>query len=381
MLDAMPPGSIVVAPVRSSADHRAFCDLPYALYAADPVWVPPLRFVERRRWSTKHNPSLAHRSAVRFLARRDGIVVGRIAAILDPAFSARWESCAGFFGFFECIRDPVTADALLAHAESHLRAQGVRTVFGPVNLSTHDEVGLLVHGFDSRPMVLSPYNPPWYEGMLVDAGYDACVDSDSFSWDFGRPLSPAVARIVRRLTAGDASERVTLRRSEPRRWMEEGRALLETYNASFADVWGFVPLAWDEYRVRADEFRRFYRPEMAVFAESGGRVVGFALALPDINEALATIGGNLWPVGWLRLARAIRRIRAARFMLLGVLPDFRGRGIAPLLAHAVASAAREAGIRTAELSLVQGSNERIRHVIQAFGGRPLKTYRLFRKSL
>lgn len=381
MLDAMPLGEIAATPVRSGADHRAFCELPYSLYATDSHWVPPLRSLERRRWSPRHNPSLRYRSWERFLVRRGGRVVGRIAAVLDPAFAERWGSQSGFFGFFECVRDRAVAGALLSRAELHLGDRGVRTVFGPVNLSTHDEVGVLVHGFDAPPMLLSPYNPPWYEEMLTDAGYRPCVEYQSFSWDLERPMSPAAQRIVRRFAGGALAADVTLRPSEPRRWMEDGRALLETYNASFAEVWGFVPLAWDEYRARADEFRRFYRPEMAVFAESGGRVVGFALALPDINEALATIGGNLWPVGWLRLARAIPRIRSARFVLLGVLPEFRGRGIAPLLAHAVASAAREAGIRTAELSLVQGSNERMQHVIRAFGGRPLKTYRLLRKSL
>ena len=118
-----------------------------------------------------------------------------------------------------------------------------------------------------------------------------------------------------------------------------------------------------------------------MFAEVDGRMVGFALTLPDVNEALATVGGRLWPLGWLRLARAVPRIRSARFILLGVLPEFAGRGIAVLLAHRTATAARELGIERAELSLVQAANERVRHVIHAFGGRPLKTYRLFQKGV
>jgi GNAT superfamily N-acetyltransferase len=194
-------------------------------------------------------------------------------------------------------------------------------------------------------------------------------------------MSPAAQRMIQRLTGGLSAASVRVRHSDPKHWIEEGRALLDTYNASFADVWGFVPLGWDEYLSRANEFRRFYRPELAAFAEVAGRTVGFALALPDINEALAIARGRLWPFNWLRLARAIPRIRSGRFILLGVLPEFAGRGIGPLLAFEVAEQGRQLGFRFGELSLVQTSNEPVRHVIRAFGGRPFKTYRLFHKTL
>lgn len=313
----------------------------------------------------------------RFLARRGSSVVGRVAAIVDPAFGARWAPNAGFFGFFESIDDVAVGQALLRQAESALRERGVRQVFGPVNLTLHDEVGFLVDGFDTRPMLLSPFNPPRYAELATSAGYAPATEYHSYGWDFSRTMSPAAQRIVRRLSHGS----VRIRRSDPKRWIEEGHALLDTYNAAFTDVWGFVPLTWEEYLSRANEFRQFYRPELAQFAEVDGRIVGFGLALPDINEALQAVDGRLLPFGWLRLMRAVPRIRSARFILLGVLPDFVGRGIAPLLAHGIAEAAREAGIRFAELSLVDASNERVRHVIGAFGGRPVKTFRLFHKAI
>ncbi|MDH3455598.1 MAG: GNAT family N-acetyltransferase [Gemmatimonadota bacterium] len=340
-----------------------------------------MRQTERSRWSARHNPSLGSRWVERFIARQDRSIVGRIAAVVDSDFATRWEPHSGFFGFFESVDDTRVASALLETAESALRTQGRTGVFGPVNLTMHDEVGLLVEGFESRSMLLSPYNPPWYEGLLTDAGYACWTDYQSFSWDLERSTSPAAQRIVQRLARGTAPGGVRLRHSDPRHWIDEGRTLLDVYNRSFADVWGFVPLSWHEYLSRASQFRKFYRPELAVFAEVDGRMVGFALALPDVNEALATIGGRLWPFGWLRLARAIPRIQSARFILLGVLPEFAGRGIAVLLAHRTAMAARDLGIERAELSLVQVTNERIRRVIDAFGGRPLKTYRLFHKAL
>jgi GNAT superfamily N-acetyltransferase len=375
----MPAAELCVRPVTDRASHRAFCDLPYDLYRSDPYWVPPLRKEERRRWSPEHSASLLRRWCRRFVARRGGQVVGRVAAVIDEEFARRWSPGAGFFGFFECGDDGAAARALLGAADAALRAEGCGCVIGPVNMTTHDEVGLLVAGHDSRPMLLSPYNPPRYERYVLDAGFAPLCDYHAYDWSADRPHAPSVDRLLRRLSAPASG--LVLRESEPRRWDQETRQLFELYNACFADVWGFVPLAWDEFAERAATFRPFYRPELVVFAEVRGRPVGFALVLPDVNEALAPVGGRLWPFGWLRLLLGLRRVRSARFLLLGVLPEAAGAGVAPLLAHHAAEAARRLGIRRAELSLVHGDNRRVRHVIEAFGGNVVKTYRLYEKSI
>lgn len=369
--------AIEIVAVGSRAEQRAFWTLPYALYRRDPHWVSPLRPMERQRWSPRHNASLRTRRVRRFLARRDGRVVGRIASVVDPAFAARWEAEAGFFGFFECPDDAGVARALLGAVEADLRAQGVRHVLGPVNLTTNDEVGLLVDGFDSRPMVLSPYNPPYYPRLVEAAGYASRLDYYAYGWTPDTGLAPVVARL-RGVAARDG---VTVRPADPGRWDAETRLLFDLYNASFADLWGFVPLTWDEYRGRTGEFRPFYRPELVLFAERDGRAVGFGLSLPDINELLAPLGGRLWPLGWLHLARGIRRIRSARFVLLGVLPEHRARGVAVVIAAEMADAVRRLGIERGELSLVQADNRKIQAVIAACGGPQTKTYRLYERRL
>ncbi|HEX5272714.1 MAG TPA: hypothetical protein VFW33_19590, partial [Gemmataceae bacterium] len=158
-----------VYPVDDGKSHRQFCDLPYRLYRSERCWVAPLRSEERRRWSPQHNASLRRRWCQRFIARRGKAVVGRVAAVIDEEFARRWSPGAGFFGFFECAEDEA-ARALLAAAETALRDEGRTRLIGPVNLTTHDEVGLLVAGHDSPPMLLSPYNPPQYERFVLGAG-------------------------------------------------------------------------------------------------------------------------------------------------------------------------------------------------------------------
>ena len=375
-------GAVEVTAVESRADHSAFVHLPYHLYRADPLWVPPLRMVERQRWSPRHNASLRGRWVRRFVARRDGAVCGRIAAVVDPLFAERWRPGAGFFGFFESVRDAEVSAALFGEAERALASQGATSVLGPVNLSTQDEVGLLVDGFDRPPTLLSPYNPPWYRDLVEAAGYAPCRDYHAYRWTPGlRPAAADRAPGAARPGTSASGAGVLVRTADPRRWNEEVRLLRGLYNAAFAGVWGFVPITEDEFAERAASFKPFYRPELVVIAEVDGAAAGFGLLLPDVNVALAGIDGRLLPFGWLRLMRRVPRIRSGRFILLGVLPDRAGRGVATAIVSRMIETGPRVGIVEGDLSLVLDENVRVRRVIEGLGCPRIKTFRLYEKRL
>lgn len=375
-------GTVTVVPVEDPDAARAFRELPYRLYRGDASWAPPLRFEESRRWSARHCASLRYRWSRRFLALRGGRAVGRVAAIIDDEFARRWGPDTGFFGFLECERDRKVAGPLLDTAERTLRDRGVKHVIGPVNLTTHDETGLQVDGFGSPPMLLSPYNPPYYVELLESSGYASHREYHSYLWTPDYRIGPAVRRLVASARKGTGiAAGITVRPLDPARWNSEIRTFFGLYNASFEGVWGAVPIRWDEFLERAGRFRPFLRPELALFAEHEGQPIGCALALPDVNEVLRRVGGRLLPFGWLELARGAARIRSARVMILGVRPGFTGRGAAALLAYESGEALRRLGFERAELSLVQGANERMRRVIEAFDCPRLKTFRLYAKRI
>lgn len=372
----------VVEPVLTRRDDRAFRELPYELYRDDPFWVAPLRASERQRWSPRHNSSLLDRWVLRLLARRKGHVVGRIAAIVDPTFAERWRPGAGLFGFFECEPDPETAIALFEAAGSALIQRDASEMIGPVNLTTHDEVGLLVDGFDRRPAVLSPYNPRHYAALLEASGCSPLRDYHAFEWREDMKATPAVERVMRSVAArAGVFATVRLRSADPRRWNEEVAALHRVYNASFSDVWGFVPITLAEFAERAESFRPFYRPELVRIAETDEGVVGFGVLLPDISEVLHGMHGRLFPWGWLRLMRGVKRIRSGRCILLGVVPEFAGRGLAAVIAREWVQFAGLIPLTTAELSLVAAENVRMQRVIEAFGCRRIRTVRLYSRRL
>ena len=195
-----------------------------------------------------------------------------------------------------------------------------------MNLSTHDETGLLIEGFQRRPTLLSPHNPPYYHDLVERCGYAACRDYYAYVTDAFREGSPALRRLERtaaRLASGSGCVRI--RAMDPARWDEEIATLYALYNESFPGVWGFVPMSFEEFSQRADSFRPFFRHELVILAEVDGAAVGFGLVLPDINEVLAAMRGRLLPLGWLRLIGRVPRIRTGCLILLGVYPAHTGR--------------------------------------------------------
>ncbi|WP_137128458.1 GNAT family N-acetyltransferase [Roseomonas sp. HF4] len=370
--------TIRVDEVRTRRDESAFLDLPEQLHRGEAQWVTPLRLHERARWSPASNPSLRAREAVRFVAWSGSRPVGRIAAIRDTAFQLAWDPQAGFFGFFESIDEPACAAALFKAAEAWLAARGVRRVLGPINLSTHDEVGFLAEGFEQRASFLSPQNPRYFLPLAEAAGYRPIREYHAYRWSPQAPQTPLAQQFLRR--AERPRPGLRLRQADRARWVHEARLIWSLYNACFSEVWGFVPITWDEFSERATAFRSFYRPDLIRIAELQGEPVGFALLLPDVNEALARLRGRLLPFGWLRLLLGVRRISTGRLLLLGVRPDCIGRGVSvALVADLMRIAARLS--MEVEVSLVDAANAPAQSIQRVFQLPRSKVYRLYGKSL
>ena len=367
---------MTVEPVEDRRGLRAFLRLPEDLYRDDPRWVPPLRRDERARLAPT-SPFFAHAEARLFLARRGGSVVGRVAGIINRLHLARWEDGAGFFGFFETVRDPTVAEALLGEVTAWLRSQGLRVLRGPVNPSTHDECGLLVDGFDRPPCLLMPYNPPYYASLLEGLGLRPIRDLVSYAVEVPQAVPARVARM-----AGVAEERgIRVRCLDPRRLPAETEVIRNLYNAAWGENWGVVPMTPEEAASLASRLRPVLVPGLALIAESGGRPVGFILGLPDINPALRLLRGRLTPWGVARYLWRRRRLEGSRLMALGVIPEARRQGVDAVLYREYLSAARRRGYRWIEAGWILEENAVTRRAVERWGGQVVKRYRLYEGPL
>jgi GNAT superfamily N-acetyltransferase len=363
-----------IEPERTRRDRREFVGLPYRLYAGHPVWVPPLRMAERKTMDRRRNPFFRHAEAAHFLARRGRRVVGRIAACENRRHNEVHGDRVGFFGWFDVEPDPEAASALVAAAADWTRARGLAPLRGPVCYSTNDVCGVLVEGFDEPPAILMPYNRPDYDGLLQGAGLVGVKDLLAYWLPATTPLPERFERACDRVLSRSG---VRLREVDPRRFAEEARIVKDLYNRCWEKNWGFVPATDEEFDAAAKDLKLVVDPRMFLIAEREGRPVGFIGTFLDLNEALVGLDGRLFPFGWARLLRRRRRIRRLRTVIMGVLPEARGRGIDAAFFLVSIRRCHAAGYAGSEASWILEDNVRMRADLEGVGARLTKRYRLY----
>jgi GNAT superfamily N-acetyltransferase len=366
-----------IAPVRGRSDLAAFVALPYELHRSLPGWTPLLRRDVRAVLDPARNPFFDHAEGQLLLARRDGRVVGRVAAIHDRLHDETHGGRVGFFGFFECVDDPEVAGALFDAAAGWLHARGRDTLRGPVSPSINDEAGLLVDGFETPSVLMMPHNPPYYGALVEAAGFHK--KKDLFAFRSTRAELPE--RLCRATDVVRTRHGVSCRRIDMRRFDEEIALVKRVFNEGWRHNWGYLPLTDREVAHLAAQLRPLVVPDLVAFAEAGGETVGFAAAIPDWNVALrANPSGRLVP-GILRVLWASRRITRIRVLLLGVVPAWRGRAVDALLYRHVWENGRARGYDWAEAGWVLEDNHAMRNGLERMGFEAYKTYRVYERPL
>jgi hypothetical protein len=367
-----------VRTVSGRTDFRRFINYPYVRNADDPHWIPPLRLSEKERLMPSKNPFFAHAAVELFLATRGRRVVGRIAAIDDRLHNETHPDNLAAFGFFEAD-DPEVAKALLGHVEAWARLRGRSIVRGPLNPSLNESAGLLVDGFDTDSMILMPHNPPEYAQYIERAGYHKVKDLYAWLYDIRKPVAPVVAKLAGYIRR---KQRVRVRPLEMKEFAREVERMRVIYCGAWERNWGFVAPTPAEFRRIASELKPIFDANCAVCAEIDGEAVACAIAVPDINQALKGTDGRLFPLGLVRLLGRKWVVSQIRMLLLGVLANYRAKGLYPLLWYELHKQISErTSYRFAECSWVLEDNLDINQPLELAGARRYKTYRIYQKAL
>ena len=354
---------------------KEFIELPYSLYRGDPFWVPPLRIAVKELLDRAKHPFYANAEVEFFLAMRDGRAVGRIAAILDRNYNKYHDENAGFFGFFESTNDPEVAAALLGAARKWVFDRGAVVIRGPVNPSTNYECGMLVDGFDSSPMVMMTYNPPYYPALMESAGLRKGRDFNAYVNTAAAVELEKIGRVADRKLARSG---VTVRPIDLKDFDGEVERLWGVYNSVLRRNWGFVPMTREEFILTGKEMKQILKPELVLVGEADGKTIGFALALPDINFALKPAGGSLFPTGLLKILYYQRLITSLRVLALGVLDEYRTSGVAAAFYASLVRTARKLGYGgDCEMSWIMEDNVLMTRSLEVMGARRYKTYRIY----
>jgi hypothetical protein len=375
---------IRVTPVAGREGLDQFLALPFRLYRDDPNWVPPLAFERLQHLDAKKNPYFASAEMACWLVWQGERCVGRISAQMSRAHLEHHHDATGHFGFLEAEDDAEVFAALFDAAETWLRARGLRRAMGPFSLSINDESGLLIEGFDTPPYIMMGHARPFYAARVAEQGYAKSKDLIAYAFDPQAPLPAGACRMLEKLGSLPG---ISFRKIDMRRFDQELRTILDIFNDAWAGNWNFLPMSPAEVRHLGASLKPLLRPEFVVIGEVEGEPAAMTVTLPNVNEAIADLGGSLLPLGWLKLLwrLKLRGTQSARMPLMGVRRRYHGtpRGAALALGviDAVRRQHRDYGTRSAELSWVLEDNRPTREIIELVGGRAYKTYRIYEKAL
>jgi hypothetical protein len=378
------PADVLVTAATSSGEKKEFLALQYDIGKDYPAFVPPLLMERNDFINPKKNPFFEHGEVELFIARRAGKPVGRIAAVIDRLYNDTHKAKYGWFGMFECVNDVGVAAALFQAAEGWIKARGMTEVVGPASFSSNGEFGLLVDTHDIPPKILVSWNPPYYQSLIEAAGYGKAKDLWGWEIDVTKPIPERVERIAEKVRK---REGLVVRPANMKDWDNEIRRIKEIYNDAWENNWGFVPMTDREIDMMAKELKQIVIPELALFGEIDGKVVAFALTLPDANIALkATGNGRLTtfglPIGLAKMLVALKsKVNTGRLAVLGIKAGYRKRGLDSVLFLDTFNNSRKQGWAGGEISWTLEDNDMVNRAIEIFGCKKYKTWRLFKKTL
>jgi len=370
---------MLIRPVQTKKDLNQFISLPYTHYQQDPIWIPPLRDEQRGQFDPKRNPLLEHCTWQLFLLEDQGKILGRIAAFIDHLAVDFWQEKIGLFGYYECIPDSQAGKMLLSAAQEWLQEQGMTAMRGPWSFVSQ-EWGMVVEGFTPSPVIMSPYNPPYYNDHLAAFGLEKV--KDLLCWYIDTAQGYQVPERILTLTDRVAERYgVRVRQIDMKQYDKEVQNIIELSNTSIIDNWGFSPVTEAEVRAMARDMRPVIQPKGVLFAEdASGRPIGFAIALPDVNTLLRGLNGRMFPFGWIKLLWGIPRLRRYRMFALGVIPEYQGKAVDSLLYRRLYESMYTPDVWV-EINYVLEDNYPMINGVKRLGAVPLRRYRIYQKRI
>jgi GNAT superfamily N-acetyltransferase len=229
-----------------------------------------------------------------------------------------------------------------------------------------------------------PHNPPYYERLLNAAGFTKAMDLKVYRGGYMAEYLPVPARLARGTELLQKRLGVTIRGLNMADFEAEVERIKELYNRCWEKNWGFIPMTDHEIDHLAVQFKPVVIPDLVPIAEKDGVPIGFGLVLPDLNQVFQRHrSGRLTPalLADLLLSLKLKRVRRARILLLGVVPELRGKGVDAMLYHWIWTHAPNHKIYWGEAGWILEENKAMNAGLEKMEFTVYKTYRLYDRPL
>ncbi|TSA28799.1 MAG: hypothetical protein D4R67_03190 [Bacteroidetes bacterium] len=356
-----------IRPVKTNRDLKRFIGVQFRFYRGNPYWCPPLRMDEIRTLRRDKNPAFAHCEAEYWIAYRDRKPVGRIAGFINHKANKRWKENLVRFGWIEFIDDPVVSDALIDTVAAWGKAKGMTGIHGPLGFSDMDNEGMLIEGFDQLAIMTSIYNHAYYPVHMERMGFVKAADW--VQYEFSIPPIPEKFEKAKSLVEQRYHVEV-VKTKKKKDLLPYARKMFRMLNVAYDDLYGFAALTEEQMDAYTKQYFGFIRPEFISFVvDRNDDIVGFGISLPNLTYALQKSDGRLFPFGWYHLLKAINKNEIIDMYLLGVHPDYHGKGVAALFFYEMHKAYLDFGIKKAISSPQLDDNTKALTIWKNFPGK------------
>ena len=373
---------IEIREVATRRQLRQFVNYPNVLYRNVPQYIPPLLAEEMDDWTPGKNPAFSYCEAKCWLALRDGEIVGRIGAILSRRANEKWHTNRMRFTQVDFIDDAEVSAALFKAVEDYARQKGCDAVHGPLGFTDLDREGMLVEGFDRRGMFITYYNYPYYVDHLTRLGYAKDVDWVELLIDIPYDEHTCtrldkLAERVKRYSNLHVAE--VKSRREYRPLVEK---VFRLVNTAYDHLYGTVALDEAQIRRYANKFIPLINPDLACFVlDADDDLVGFGVSAPSMAEALKQSRGRLFPLGWMRILKALKTNDTLDLFLIALKREYQDKAVNAIILNHVLKGCQKMGIKKAETGPQLETNHKVRSQWNFFRTEQHKRRRCFIKAL
>lgn len=320
----------IIKKISSKKEMDDFVELPRHIYKDNPFYVPDMDSDVRSMFDEKKNPGLEHSQIQCFIAYNDeGKCVGRIVGIINEWANEIWNTHDVRFGMIEFIDDPKLSASLINAVESWGKQKGMDRIIGPLGITDFDKEGMLVSDFDKKGSMVTIYNHEYYPQHMVRMNFEKEAEWVQMRIEIPKETPKRIHRVAN--LAREMYELRTVKLSRHQIYKEGyGKQVFDLFNAAYAPLFGFSKLS-DKQQL---QYINKYIPLidlrlMPVVVDKDNKVVGVAITIGSLTEALQKSKGKLMPLGWLHLLKELKLKHEDKveMILVAVDPAFQGLGI------------------------------------------------------
>ena len=366
--------------VTTRKEINSFIQFPFSIYRGNPFWVPSLRFDELNTLRQDKNPAFEFCEARYWLAYQNGRIVGRVAAILNLQHIEKWGQRYMRFGWLDFIDDLEVSEALLKTVEAWAAEAGMEAVHGPLGFTDLDREGMLVEGFNELGTLATYYNHPYYPQHLEKLGYTK--DIDWMEYEISVPPEPneTIARIADLATRRNHLSLLKLRNKKE--MLHYTKELFQLLQDEYQHLYGFIPMTERQGNAYIDQYFGFVNPDFVpMVMDKDNRMVAFGIVMPSLSLALQKSQGNLFPIGFIHLFRALKRNDRADLLLVAVRSEYQGKGVNAIIMNQMHKVFNKLGITKVESNPELETNQNVQGQWKYYDKRQHKRRRVFIKHI